>query len=59
MDRLRTELDKSSVSVQQHSQNVPEPKEQTQMPPDPPPKIEHVEVLEPAPPEPAAGNIDV
>jgi len=53
VDRLRTELDKSSVSVQQHSQNVPEKKEQTQMPPDPPPKIESVEVPEPAPPEPA------
>jgi len=60
VDRLRIELDKSSVH-HQHSQTVPEPpKEQTQMPPDPPqpppPKIEPVvEVPEPvvAPPEPA------
>jgi len=60
VDRLRIELDKSSVHHQQ-SQNVPEPpKEQTQIPPDPPqpppPKIEPVvEVPEPvvAPPEPA------
>ena len=62
VDRLRIELDKSSVH-HQHSQTVPEPpKEQTQMPPDPPqpppPKIEPVvEVPEPvvAPPEPAPG----
>jgi len=60
VDRLRIELDKSSVHHQQ-SQNVPEPpKEQTQTPLDPPqpppPKIEPVvEVPEPviAPPEPA------